>query len=115
MVAYKEDIHRCLQIRQSRRYSEEKPKSFRRCTIGWNIWLEYLAGQSYIFGALGIVEAILFLWKEYFKINPLYEQVTTLLLFRGSEQQGWFPTANHKLPITEELSKFQISSSECPG
>jgi hypothetical protein len=48
-------------------------------------WLEYLAGQSYTFGALGIVEAILFLLKEHFKINPLYEQVTTLLLFRGSE------------------------------
>jgi hypothetical protein len=56
-------------------------------------WLEYLAGQSYTFGALGIAEAVLFLWKEHFETNPLYEQVTTLLLFRGSEQQGWFPTA----------------------
>ena len=78
-------------------------------------WLEYLAGQSYTFGALGIAEASLFLWKEHFETNPLYEQVTTLLLFRGSGQQGWFPTANHNLPITEELSKFQISSSEFPG
>jgi hypothetical protein len=78
-------------------------------------WLEYLAGQSYTFGALGIAETVLFLWKEHFETNPLYEQVTTLLLLRGSEQQGWFPTANHKLPITEELSKFQISSSEFPG
>jgi len=78
-------------------------------------WLEYLAGQSYTFGALGIAQAILFLWKEHFDTNPLYEQVTTLLLFRGSEQQGWFLTANHKLPIIEELSKFQISSSECNG
>jgi hypothetical protein len=75
-------------------------------------WLEYLAGQSRTFGALGIAEAVLFLWKEHFEKNPLYEQVTTLLLFRGSEQQGWFPTANHKLPVEEELSKLQISSSE---
>lgn len=78
-------------------------------------WLEYLAGQSRTFGALGIAEAVLFLWKEHFEKNPLYEQVTTLLLFRGSEQQGWFPTANHKLPVEEELSKLQISSSEFPG
>ena len=78
-------------------------------------WLEYLAGQSDTFGALGIAEAVLFLWKENFKRNPLYKQVTTLLLFRGSKQQGWFPTANHKLPITEELSKFQISSPNFPG
>ncbi len=78
-------------------------------------WLEYLAGQSYTFGALGIAEAVLFLWKEHFETDPLYKQVTTLLLLRGSEQQGWFPTANHNLPITEELSKFQISSSEFPS
>ncbi|PVH69531.1 hypothetical protein DL98DRAFT_541525 [Cadophora sp. DSE1049] len=37
-----------------------------------------------------------------------------ILSTMGSEQQGWFPT-NHKLPIIEELSKFQISSSEFPG
>lgn len=78
-------------------------------------WLEYLAGRSNTFGALGIAEAVLFLWKEHFETNPLYEQVTTLLLFRGSGQQGWFPTANHNLPITEELFKSQISSSEFPG
>lgn len=29
--------------------------------------------------------------------DPLYEQVTSLLLFMGSQQQGWFLTANHKL------------------
>jgi hypothetical protein len=78
-------------------------------------WLEYLAGQSYTFGALGIAEAVLFLWKEHFETNPLYEQVTTLLLFRGSEQQGWFPTANHKLPVEEELSKLHIDSCKFPG
>jgi hypothetical protein len=75
----------------------------------------YLAGRSHTFGALGIAEAVLFLWKEYFKTNPLYEQVTTLLLFRGSEQQGWFPTANHKLLIEEELSELQIISPKFPG
>jgi hypothetical protein len=80
-----------------------------------NDWLEHLAGQSYTFGALGIAEAVLFLWKEHFETNPLYKQVTTLLLFRCSEQQGWFPTAKHKLLITEEPSEFQISSSEFPG
>ena len=78
-------------------------------------WFEHLAGKSNTFGALGIAKAVLFLWKEYFETNPLYEQVTTLLLSRGSEQQGWFPSANHSLPITEELSKLQISSSEFPG
>lgn len=78
-------------------------------------WLEHLAGKSYTFGALGIAEAVLFLWKEHFETNPLYEQVTTLLLLRGSEQQGWFPSANHSLPITEELSKLQIRSSDFPG
>jgi hypothetical protein len=78
-------------------------------------WLRHLAGQSRTFGALGIAEAVLFLWKEHFEKNPLYEQVHSLLLFRGSEQQGWFPTANHKLPVEEELSKLQISSSKFPG
>jgi hypothetical protein len=78
-------------------------------------WLEYLAGQSYTFGALGIAEVVLFLWKEHFETNPLYEQVTTLLLFRGSEQQGWFPTADHKLPIEEELSQLPIDSCKFPG
>ena len=48
----------------------------------------------------------MFLWKEHFETNPLYEQVTTLLLFRGSEQQAWFPTANHNVPITEKLRVF---------
>jgi hypothetical protein len=78
-------------------------------------WLGYLAGQSRTFGALGIAEAVLFLWKEHFKPNPLYEQVTTLLFLRGSEQQGWFPAANHRLPVEEELSKLQINSSQSPG
>ena len=78
-------------------------------------WLEYLARQSYTFGALGIAEAVLFLWKEHFETNPLYEQVTMLLLSRGSKQRGWFPLGNHNLPIAEELSKFQISSSEFLG
>jgi hypothetical protein len=78
-------------------------------------WLGYLAGQSRTFGALGIAEAVLFLWKEHFEKNPLYEQVNSLLLFRGSEQQGWFPTGTHRLPVEEELSKLQISSSRFPG
>lgn len=64
-------------------------------------WLEYLAG-------LGIAEAILFLWGEHFKTNPLFVQVAKLILVRGSEQQSWFPTINHKLPIIE----VEISSSE---
>ena len=78
-------------------------------------WLEHLAGKSNTFGALGIAEAVIFLWREHFETNPLYEQVTMLLLFRGSEQQGWFPTANHSLPVAEELSKLQISSSDLSG
>jgi hypothetical protein len=78
-------------------------------------WLRYLAGQPRTFGALGIAEAVLFLWKEHFEGDPLYEQVTTLLLFRGSEQQGWFPTANHKLPAAEELSRLPMSNSEVLG
>ena len=69
---------------------------------------------SYIW-RLGIAEAVLFLWKEHFETNPFYEHITTLLLFRGSEQQGWFLKADHKLPITEVLSNFKISSSESPG
>ena len=78
-------------------------------------WLAHLAGESNTFGALGIADAVLFIWKEHFETNPLYEQVTRLLLFRGSEQQGWFPTAKHRLPITEERFESQISSSELPG
>ena len=77
-------------------------------------WLEHLAGQSNTFGALGIATAVV-LWKEHFNGNPLYRQVTTLLLFRGSEQQGWFPSANHSLPIMEDLSQLQISSSDFLG
>lgn len=77
-------------------------------------WLEHLAGQTDTFGALGIAEAAL-LWKEYFKTNALYKQVTTLILSTGSERQGWFPTANHSLPIEEELLKFQIDSSDFLG
>ena len=78
-------------------------------------WLEHLVGQSNTFGALGIATAIVFLWKEHFQKNPLYKQVTTLLLFKGSEQQGWFPLANHSLPIIEHLSQLQISSSDFLG
>jgi hypothetical protein len=78
-------------------------------------WLEYLAGQSYTFGALGIAEAVLFLWKEHFESNPLYEQVKTLLFHSGSKQQGWFPTSNHTLPLTEDLSRLHINSSDFPG
>jgi len=71
-------------------------------------WFGCLAGQPRTFGALGIAEAVLFPWKEHFKENPLYEQVITLLLSRDSEQQGWFPTANYKLPVAEGLSKLPI-------
>lgn len=78
-------------------------------------WLEYLASQSHTFGALGIAEAVLFLWKEHFMSSPLYEQINTLLLHKGSNQQGWFPTADHKLPLTEDLSRFHISSSDLPS
>ncbi|KAK0512067.1 hypothetical protein JMJ35_005195 [Cladonia borealis] len=78
-------------------------------------WLEHLAGQSNTFGALGIAGAVLFIWKEHFATDPLYEQVTRLLLVRGSGQQGWFPTAKHNLPITEERFESQISSSGFPG
>jgi hypothetical protein len=78
-------------------------------------WLRHLAGQSRTFGTLSIAKAVLFIWKEHFEKNPLYEQVHSLLLLRGSEQQGWFPTAIHKLPVEEELSKLQISSSKYPG
>lgn len=74
-------------------------------------WLRYLAGQSHTFGTLGIASAILFLWKEHFKANPLYKQVTSLLFLRGSEQQGWFQTANHMLPIEEEFPKLHIGNS----
>jgi hypothetical protein len=74
-------------------------------------WLECLAGQYNTFGALGIAEAVLFLWKEHFELNPLYEQVTALLFHNGSKQQGWFPTAKHKLPLTEALSGLHVSSS----
>jgi hypothetical protein len=42
-------------------------------------WLEYLAGQSYTFGALGIAEAVLFLWKEHFETNPLYSRLQNRL------------------------------------
>ena len=78
-------------------------------------WLEHLAGQPHTFGALGVAEAVLFLWKEHFEAHPLYEQVTTLLFHSGSKQQGWFPTASHQLPLTEDLSGFHISSSDSPG
>lgn len=78
-------------------------------------WLEYLAGPSHTFGALGIAEAVLFLWKEHFESNPLYEQVKMLLLYKGSRQQGWFPTADHELPLIEDLTQFHISSSDFPG
>lgn len=53
-------------------------------------WLEYLAGQSYTFGALSIAEAVLFSWKEHFESNPLYEQLTTLL-FQWQKTAGLVP------------------------
>lgn len=73
-------------------------------------WLRHLAGRSRTFSALGIATAVLY-WKERFKDNPLYEQVTSLLSLRGSEIQCWFPTADHNLPIEEELAKLQITPS----
>ena len=77
-------------------------------------WLEYLAGETDTFGDHGIAEAVL-LWEKYFQTDLLYKQVTTLLSFKGGQQQGWFPTANHSHPLTEELSEFRISSSKFPS
>ncbi|KAH8802776.1 hypothetical protein F5884DRAFT_803017 [Xylogone sp. PMI_703] len=78
-------------------------------------WLRHLAGPSCTFGALGIAKAIVFLWKEHFTTNPLYKQITLLLLFKGSQLEEWFPMANHELPIEEKLSKLQITSPELSG
>src|SRR6266498_1950314 len=59
-------------------------------------WLRHLSGTSRTFGTLGIARAVLILWKKHFKRSPLYEQVTSLLLERGSQQEGWFPAAGRR-------------------
>ena len=41
-------------------------------------WLEHLARKSNTFGALGIAKAVLFLCKEHFETNPLYDHTNTL-------------------------------------
>lgn len=85
----------------------ESERLRREAKILWTMYdqLENLAGKSDTFGAYRTAKAVL-LWEEYFETDPLYNQVTTLLLFKGSEQQGWFPTANDSLTSTEKNSDF---------
>jgi hypothetical protein len=73
-------------------------------------WLRRLSGTSQTFGALGIAKAILWLWKLNFKGNPLYEQVTWLLFFKGSQQDGWFSSSDHT--STMKGLAIEESSSE---
>lgn len=72
--------------------------------------------MSHTFGALGIARA-LFLWKRHFKLDPLYEQVASLLLVRGSQEEGWFPAARHdqidsnELSVEDSLSQLQVTKT----
>jgi hypothetical protein len=83
------------------RCSEEKPKLSTTYDSP-----KYLAGQSCTFDALGIAEAVLFLWKEHFETDPLYEQVTTILSSGAANSRAGSQRRTKKLPITEELSKI---------
>lgn len=74
--------------------------------------LERLFGNSQTFGALGIAKIVLFLWKEHFQGDPLYQNVMTWLLLRGNEQEGWFPgtdysSYNHR-PLEEQFSGLRV-------
>ncbi|KAJ9651578.1 hypothetical protein H2201_009270, partial [Coniosporium apollinis] len=81
-------------------------------------WLGHLSGTSRTFGALGIARIALFLWKRYFHADPLYEQVKLLSFLRGSQQEGWFPAADHikfdakEVSLEERLFQLQLADAD---
>jgi hypothetical protein len=101
-------------------FSDEEPhdllmkqiKAFDRMYI----WFERLFGPSQTFGTLGIAKVVLFLWKEHFKDDPIYQQVMQWLLVRGNEQEDWFPSPGHitlwrdELPLEDSFSRMRITN-----
>ncbi|KAJ5264487.1 hypothetical protein N7505_007280 [Penicillium chrysogenum] len=75
--------------------------------------LNELFGNSNNFGCLGIAKVVLFLWKQHFRADPLYEQTMSWLLLRGNDQKDWFPSrpqqASLQRPLEDDLSELQIS------
>lgn len=75
--------------------------------------LSRLVGGGNSFGCLGIAKIVLFLWKRHFQDDPLYEQVRSLLLLQGNEQNDWFPREPH--PVSHQRSlEDQLADLEIP-
>lgn len=68
-----------------------------------NCCLQRLAEKPCTCGTLTIARILLY-WIVYFRDDPLYEQVTSLLRHRGSEQLKWFPSSVSNVTRTEPFS-----------
>jgi hypothetical protein len=68
------------------RYYREAAKHFDRMYARVGL----LSGTSTSLGTLGIAKVVVY-WKEYFKDDPLYDNIMSLLLWRGIQEEGWFP------------------------
>jgi hypothetical protein len=67
--------------------------------------------MAHTFGALKIARVVL-LWRRYFKESPLFRQITSLLLERGSSQEGWFQGGANDLHLEESFTRLHIADTE---
>lgn len=74
-------------------------------------FLHALSGTSRTFGALGIARA-LFLWRKFFRENPVYEQVGLMMLERASQQECWLrATDQDSFNVNEVQLRGPVKSS----
>ena len=70
-------------------------------------------------GALSISVVVAHLWKSYFNSHSLYEQVMTMLVARGNEQECWLPSKTHAVPaeaIESTFSRMNLKDTQIwPG
>ncbi|KAL2844286.1 hypothetical protein BJX68DRAFT_277864 [Aspergillus pseudodeflectus] len=75
--------------------------------------LSQLFGELQEPGGLAIAKTVLFLWKNHFQTDPLYQHIMSWLILRGNEQKDWLPCerrlASDARPLEEQISGLEIS------
>ena len=76
--------------------------------------LRQLFGSKKTVGGLAIAKIVLFLWKQHFQRDPLYDLIMSWLILRGNEENDWFPCDNEitsdQSTLEDQLSCLQIST-----
>ncbi|KAH1415213.1 hypothetical protein KXV70_004883 [Aspergillus fumigatus] len=76
--------------------------------------LQQLFGNTNSFGGLAIAKIVLFLWKQHFQKDPLYDHVMSWLVIRGNQQKNWFACETRLIPdqrtVEEQLSALELST-----